>query len=80
MKDGLKLRMCNVAITLENFEVKNHKFAKRLSDVCESTQHICELTVGETTGFHNSYLEDVTQCQQCFVFFFSKINLVVHFE
>ena len=25
------------------------RFAKRLSDVCESTQHVCELKVGETT-------------------------------
>ena len=32
------------------------KFAKRLSDVCESTQHVCELTVGETTRWRNDQL------------------------
>ena len=29
------------------------RFAKRLSDVCESTQHVCELTVCETTRWRN---------------------------
>ena len=32
------------------------RFAKRLSDVCESTQHVCELTVGETTRWRNDQL------------------------
>ena len=34
------------------------RFAKRLSDVCESTQHVCELTVGETTRWRNDQLPD----------------------